>query len=461
MVGAAWLPYIFWLLLRLLRQRGHWRTAILTGLVLGGLAVSHTPLTLLLIPVVSLFCLGWLALEIRQWRDLLRTISGLLLAAGVGLGLAAFFILPAIFEKNAVTFAGAAFGPNSYAPWPDALALWRPIYPNLSNYALFGTLHPLLALVGLIVLTYNWRKQKSDNSSSLRLALLLGALLLGLVLLQFSPSSVVWDAFPIFESVQFSARLMDFVVVLTTPLVGGLLLLRSASSTAKAAGPEASTTIIDTDVGTEKAGLGLKNKKLWPALRVYLVAGVVVALLGWASLGQLSFAYWPFSFDGSISLKALQAQIKNGDTQYLPQAATDLNAIQTFRQPVFADGRPSTTQYSLQLEPNGLTNRRLVATLSSAGWIVLPIFYYPGWHAFSDGQDLALQAMAQTGLLSFELPSGSHIVALDFTDTPVRFVSNILSVLTLLGLAILAGSRWFWYLLRKKKKIKIGERSAC
>jgi hypothetical protein len=374
--------------------------------------------------------------------------------------LAAFFILPAIFEKNAVTFAGAAFGSNSYAPWPEALALWRPIYPNLSNYALFGTLHPLLALVGLVVLIYSWRKR--DSSSLRRLALLLGALLVGLVLLQFSPSSLVWDAFPIFESVQFSARLMDFVVVLAAPLVGGLLLLRSASSSAKAVEPEASTETSTTIIDTEKAGSSLKNKKFWQALRIYLVAGLVVALLGWASLGQLSFAYWPFSFDGSISLKALQAQIKNGDTQYLPQAATDLNAIQTFRPPVFADGRPSTSQDNLRLEPNGLTNRRLVATLSSPGRIVLPIFYYPGWHAFSDGQDLALQATAQTGLLSFELPTGSHMVALDFTDTPVRFISNILTVLTLLGLAALAGFRWFWYLLYKNKnKIKIGERSEC
>ena len=92
-LGSAVLPYIFWLLLRLIRQRGNWRTALVTGVALGGLILSHTPLTLLLLPVGAIFCLGLLVLEYAGRTAILKTLVGIILAGAVGVGLVSDFCL--------------------------------------------------------------------------------------------------------------------------------------------------------------------------------------------------------------------------------------------------------------------------------------------------------------------------------------------------------------------------------
>ena len=420
-LGSAVLPYVFLLLLRLIRQCGNWRTALVTGIALGSLFLSHTPLTLLVLPVGVVFCLGLLVLEYSGRPAILKTLVGLVLAGAVGVGFSAIFILPALFEKNLVPFSYADFRGNSYAPWPDALALWRPIYPNLDNYGLFGTLHPLLALTGLLLLW--WRK-----AYRLAIPLWLGGLLLGLLVLQLPVSAFVWDAFPLFKSVQFTSRLMPFVAVMAAPLIGGLIIRPRSLNSKTLVTNQLPTNLVKTDLSLP-FGRGILR---------YVPAMLAVFLMIWACLGQLRFSYWPASFDGSLSLKALQQQIKNGDPKYIPQTVTDLNAIQTFRQPAFADNRPLSSQDSLQLEQNGPINRRLLVKTSSQAQIIVPIFYYPGWHALVDGRELAIKPTAGTGLITFELPPGNQIVNLDFQDTPIRLISDILSFLTVVGLLSVA-----------------------
>ena len=341
--------------------------------------------------------------------------------------MSAIFVLPALFEKNLVPFSYADFRANSYAPWPDALALWRPIYPNLDNYGLFGTLHPLLALAGLLLL---WRRKQSKIS----LPLWLFVLLLGLLVLQLPVSAFVWDAFPVFKSVQFSSRLMPFVAVLAAPLIGGLLISNQTNSASKTfARDELPINPVETGWvwSFGRVIFGRMILRYGPAL-------LAISLMVWACLGQLRFNYWPASFDGSLSLKALQQQIKNGDPKYIPIAVTNLDAIQTFRPPTFADNRPLLSQDSLQLEQDGPINRRLLVKTSRQAQVIVPIFYYAGWHALVDGRELAIKPTEGTGLITFELPPGSQIVSLDFQDTPIRIVSDILSLLTVVGLLCVA-----------------------
>ncbi len=49
------------------------------------------------------------------------------------------------------------------------------------------------------------------------------------------------------------------------------------------------------------------------------------------------------------------------------------------------------------------------------------------------------------GLMEFELPRGTHIVSASFSETPLRMVSNIISILTLFALVFL-GIKKLWKL---------------
>jgi uncharacterized membrane protein YfhO len=74
-------------------------------------------------------------------------------------------------------------------------------------------------------------------------------------------------------------------------------------------------------------------------------------------------------------------------------------------------------------------------------------FNYPGWTATMDGHPAALLTDGQTGAMLISLPAGTHLVTLDFLDTPARRLGaqitllSLLLVLAALALGALRGLR--------------------
>jgi len=64
--------------------------------------------------------------------------------------------------------------------------------------------------------------------------------------------------------------------------------------------------------------------------------------------------------------------------------------------------------------------------------IELPITYFPGWEVRTDNQSINLQSPSKQGLIRFELPKGQYNVGVEFKDTPVRAIGNVISLFSLL-----------------------------
>jgi len=54
--------------------------------------------------------------------------------------------------------------------------------------------------------------------------------------------------------------------------------------------------------------------------------------------------------------------------------------------------------------------------------------YFPGWVAQVDQKPSQIEVIPQTGLMALNVPEGAHEVKVDFTNTPIRQVADILSV---------------------------------
>ena len=66
-------------------------------------------------------------------------------------------------------------------------------------------------------------------------------------------------------------------------------------------------------------------------------------------------------------------------------------------------------------------------------------YYYPGWRAYVDGKPVPIRPEGKYGLIALEVPAGRHRILLRFEDTPLRFCSQILSLISLLiGIALCA-----------------------
>jgi hypothetical protein len=71
--------------------------------------------------------------------------------------------------------------------------------------------------------------------------------------------------------------------------------------------------------------------------------------------------------------------------------------------------------------------------------------YFPGWKGRIDGKpaDLSFDEPTDAGVIYMEVPAGEHQVVLEFTDTWPRKAGKAISLVSLLGLAGLVGQTFF------------------
>jgi hypothetical protein len=65
-------------------------------------------------------------------------------------------------------------------------------------------------------------------------------------------------------------------------------------------------------------------------------------------------------------------------------------------------------------------------------------FLYPGWQVTANGQPVAVRPAAGTGLITFDLPAGTHALRITFGSTPLRTAASLISLVAALALVALA-----------------------
>jgi uncharacterized membrane protein YfhO len=83
-----------------------------------------------------------------------------------------------------------------------------------------------------------------------------------------------------------------------------------------------------------------------------------------------------------------------------------------------------TTKYSFNLSE------------ASESQLTINTAFFPGWKVFIDTKEQILLP-DKNGLISFLFPKGEHHVDIRFTDTPIRKIAGVVSLLTLLLLTVL------------------------
>jgi hypothetical protein len=82
-------------------------------------------------------------------------------------------------------------------------------------------------------------------------------------------------------------------------------------------------------------------------------------------------------------------------------------------------------------------HREVHAELSDADDLWIRTFNFPGWTATVDGKAAAIKTGEDVGDIVIELPAGTHMVTLDYLDTPPRRKGKTIS---LAALVLLAGT---------------------
>jgi len=70
--------------------------------------------------------------------------------------------------------------------------------------------------------------------------------------------------------------------------------------------------------------------------------------------------------------------------------------------------------------------------MDTNGILTLHTLYFPGWEVAIDGKIVPI-VYIYDGIIRVSIPSGSHVVRIQFKDTLPRTVGNIVSILSLVG----------------------------
>ena len=221
----AWLPFAFLGLYRFARE-GKTRYLAVGVIAIGLLTISSNPIALITVPFIILF-LTWNAWTQKSWRVFLRGLTCL----GIGIGLGAFFWLPALGEMQFVHLERLREGYLSYSnhfvfpvqlihsPWGYGLSL--PGMPDGMSFEI-GPMHLLLALFSLMLLA---AISKLDKAAAFWVKFALVGLGLALFFTS-SLSAFVWKYLQLLQVIEFPWRILTMAVFASALLFGAPFVFR-------------------------------------------------------------------------------------------------------------------------------------------------------------------------------------------------------------------------------------------
>ena len=417
-LALAIVPWVFWALTCLQRE-GRPTHGLLAALSYAGLALSHNITALVFSPLLA----GWallIALQAgrgRWMRDTLRAAAVLAL----GLGVSAFFWLPAFLERDLSQLDRALSSAYdfraAFLPLTELIALpVRFDFRLVNDTAPLGlsALSGLLGAIGLSVLVGRIRRDRGQRASWALWASFLGAGTLVGALMTLDISTPLWEAIPLLRFVLYPSRFLGMASLFLAMLAGagvsvlaglGARLLKRLRRS-PGAGEAVVTALL---VGaTMIYGYGWQYARRFPTdppagTKDIAAAERRLGIVGTTSIGEYlprDVAMFPPADSPSLALRAV-----------------------TPISPALAVGS--------RVEIAGPLRFEAVYTLSAATPIVLSQFDFPGWIAAIDGAPATVSPSKPEGLIQIVLTAGVHRLQVAFGSTPIRDLADAITLASL------------------------------
>lgn len=346
-----------------------------------------------------------------------RRLAAAVCLALAGFALAAFYLLPALLEANQVQLSLIYANPN-YDYGNNFLSLTNifdgPVAfdPNaIRGYekVFVGIVPAVLSVVGLAGLVA-WKRLSRDHVHHV----VFGLLGCGLcIYLSASVSRPVWDALPFMRVLQFPDRWLALNSLFLAVLVGagvGCVARLSAHVWPQVFAGGLGVILVSSYAFPMMFVPSRVDKNYTTDARTITAMEKQFEVLGTTNTGE----YLPVAVKAVPPL-ALSPQTRNFDPfdpASLPVGATVADA--EYRPLAYALTVDATRQWRAQF-----------AT-----------FYFPGWRATVDGASTTIDPSDPYGLIQVTVPAGRHRLEVWFGSTPLRTVALLISVATLVGLAL-------------------------
>lgn len=388
MLAVIWFPG---LMLFSLRERGGFaRNSLLLGLHLAAVWLTNLPSAVIASYLLAIVVIAR-AIHLRRIEPLLRAAAAMVL----GLGLASFYLVPAVYEQrwiqieNAVSPGASPSNNFLYAhttdPEHDVVLL------HTSNFA-------VLEFVAFAF--FAWFARPLHRRSSLLYNTLLGIAVLAAFLMT-SLSTPLWVHAPKLMFVQFPWRWL-LVLNLALAFCAAMTFTRTRVTR------YALFAVVPLVIGVCYWQF---QQRIYPEDRPVALAQAIASGEG---------------YDGTEEYEPTRAD-KSNLVPYAPRVAIQIATNDDTQRKVPPGALAHTTFQSWETEKKRFTIHAQVPTRDT-----LRLLDYPAWRIEVDGKRYPLTADETSGRMVLDLPAGDHEVAIKYVRTPDRTWGQILSMIALL-----------------------------
>jgi len=381
LLASCLVPLLLLLVLKAAEQG--WRAFAPLAMTLAAAWLINAPAAVMIHYSLALLIV-WFAWHQRSLRVLLVGAS----AVALGAGLAAFYLLPAIYEQKWVNIAEAV----SAGSRPQDNFLF--IQTTDADHDAFNRIISWVAILEMAVIFVTAVASKLRRQISGELGNTLWVWAMACAVLMFPVTALLWRVLPKLEFMQFPWR--------------WLLCLSLIFSVFVTAG----------------------------ARRWWMRAGVcVVALLVIAAAWHFVQAPW---WDHAADLREMQDNMKDGvgyegSDEYTPVGG-DPTAIEKDAPKVRGDG---TAHADIRVLRWDAEYKLFTAEMTAPDQLAVKLFRYPAWRAEVNGRVVETSTRAETGQMLVPVEAGMNRVEIRFRRTWDRTAGGWISIIMLLYLTLL------------------------
>lgn len=350
--------------------------------------------------IISLFLIGpyavFLFLQTKQKKafTLLTSVSILL-----GVGITAAYIIPLFWEVKYFYYGLTKnhLVPNQFLGLTNYFDPgWYYFYRNdvfvRGNFIQFGLIETIIVIAGVIASLYYFVKRKASKNK-----LLIFAAVVSLILIIFTTSvtGILYNSINLLNGIQYPWRFLGIFIFIPPLIVCALI----------------------------------KDVKFQP----YSIAAIILII---------SFSRFPQMYGKNFTVYPQEKYFFTAENLH----GNILNTVwtgKTLEYPV-KSSKPAIIDGKGQITPNQIKNGYRDYQINAETKLRMAdyTFYFPGWRVYVDGQKTPIEYQDPNyrGVITYEVPQGSHHIVLKFEQTADRILGGLITLLCLIlsGLLVFA-----------------------
>ena len=340
---------------------------------------------------------AWAAITQKSWKPATRGAAGIAL----GLGLAAFYLIPAAYEQRWVNISQALSA--GLAPRENFLfaGAGDPDHNHFNHVASAAAVLTMILIAAFAWITWrdiNAGRERGMKDGARRAWTALVLLAMAASLLMVNIALPLWRVLPELRFVQFPWRWTSILAVVFCPfLAWGLT--------------------------------GRKRPWVW-------LAGVLVLLAGCGTYLAKN-TWWDADDFPTIQYDVELGHGFEGTDEYDPLGDDHLDLAQKQPRAQLMDHHPDSGSANVDVEVWTPENRVVRVQTRYPALVALRLLDYPAWRFSVNGGPVRQKHLSGVQAVTIPVPAGTSVVRAEFARTPDRTIGGLVSAASLLAVGLL------------------------